>query len=56
MLDNIFPGVIIADCIFNKLLINLLLGFILHDLLHVLHDVWELIQDALESFSVVLQG
>ena len=45
---------LVVDGILDELLINLLLSLVLHDLLHFFQGVWELIQDVLKGFSVVL--
>jgi hypothetical protein len=54
--DDILSCDLIVNGIFDKLLINLLISLVFHDLLHVLHDVREFFKDALESLPVILEG
>jgi hypothetical protein len=53
--DNLASHIVI-NRVFYELLIDLLLSFVLQDLLHLFQSVWKLVQDVLERLSVVFQS
>lgn len=56
VLNDVLSGQVVIDGLLNKLLIDLLLSFVLHDLLHVLHDIRELLKNTLEGLSIILES
>ena len=56
MVNDDLPSYLIIDRVFDKLLINLLLSLVSHDLLHLFQCVWKLIKDILEGLPVIFKG
>jgi len=55
VINNDLPSDLVVNGVFDELLIDLLLSFISHNLLHLLQRVRELIQDILKGLPIILQ-
>jgi hypothetical protein len=55
VLDDVLSSQVVINGLLHKLLINLLLSLILHNLLHVFHNIWKLLKNTLKCLPVILK-